>query len=120
MSVCDTTSKGMVTYASKIPRESIIEIVARVVKPEKPIEGCSIQHELHMEEVFTVNKSFPVLPFQLEDASRQVLDQKAEDKKDESAAEESKEKMPYVYQDTRLNNRIIDLRVPANQAIFRL
>jgi aspartyl-tRNA synthetase len=34
--------------------------------------------------------------------------------------EESKEKMPVVYQDTRLNNRVIDLRVPANQAIFRL
>ena len=28
--------------------------------------------------------------------------------------------MPVVKQDVRLNNRIIDLRVPANQAIFRL
>ena len=28
--------------------------------------------------------------------------------------------MPVVNQDVRLNNRIIDLRVPANQAIFRL
>lgn len=68
--VGDTISKGMVTYASKIPRESIIEIVAKVVKPRNPIEGCSIQYELHVEELWTVNKSLPVLPFQLEDASR--------------------------------------------------
>lgn len=30
------------------------------------------------------------------------------------------EKFPCVNQDIRLNNRIIDLRVPTNQAIFRL
>ena len=30
------------------------------------------------------------------------------------------EKMPVVKLDVRLNNRVIDLRVPANQAIFRL
>lgn len=35
--------------------------------------------------------------------------------------EESKDgKMAVVGQDVRLNNRIIDLRVPTNQAIFRL
>lgn len=117
--VGDAISKGMVTYASKISRESIVEIVAKVVKPDKPIDGCSIQYELQVEEVWCVNKSLPVLPFQLEDASRQVLDQTKEDKKAEGE-EESKDKMPVVYQDTRLNNRVIDLRVPTNQAIFRL
>lgn len=44
--VSDTISKGMVTYASKIPKESIIEIVAIANKPEKPIDGCSQQVEL--------------------------------------------------------------------------
>ena len=37
----DNISKGMVTFASKIPRESIIELVAKVTVPENPIEGCS-------------------------------------------------------------------------------
>ena len=32
--VGDTISKGMVTYASKLPKESIIEIVATVTKPD--------------------------------------------------------------------------------------
>jgi aspartyl-tRNA synthetase len=44
--VNETISKGMVTYASKIPKESIIEIVAVVNKPEKSIDGCSQQVEL--------------------------------------------------------------------------
>lgn len=37
----DDTSKGMVTYASKIPKESIIEIKGKVLKTEKDIESCS-------------------------------------------------------------------------------
>ena len=119
MFVGETISQGMCTYASKIPRESIIEIFAK--KPTTPIVGYLVQMDLQVLEIWTVNKSVPVLPFQLEDASRQVLDQKAEDgAKTHEAEEESKEKMPCVYQDTRLNNRIIDLRVPTNQAIFRL
>jgi len=34
--------------------------------------------------------------------------------------EKKGEKYPVVKQDIRLNNRIIDLRVPTNQAIFKL
>jgi len=64
----------MVKYSGKIPRESIIEIVAKAVKPDQPINGASQQLELQVTEIWTVNKSAPVLPFQLEDASRQVLD----------------------------------------------
>jgi len=39
--VGDTISKGMVTYSSKIPKESIIEIVADVMVPEQAVAGCS-------------------------------------------------------------------------------
>ena len=34
-------SKGMVKYAQKIPKESIVEIVAKVIQPEGPITSCS-------------------------------------------------------------------------------
>jgi nondiscriminating aspartyl-tRNA synthetase len=123
LSVSETVSKGMVTYASKIPKESIIEIIADVIKPEQAVAGCSQPVELVCKEIWAVNKSVPMLPFQLEDASRIVLDQAAEDGKTgdaEEAKEGDEKKMPVVKQDVRLNNRIIDLRVPANQAIFRL
>lgn len=75
-----------------------------------------------MKEIWCVNKSVPILPFQIEDASRLVLDQEAESKVVEATEEEKKDPnaMPVVRQDVRLNNRIIDLRVPTNQAIFRL
>lgn len=63
-------SKGMCKYSSKIPKESIIEIIADVSVPENPIAGCSQQVELKVKEIWTVNKSVPYLPFQIEDASR--------------------------------------------------
>ena len=63
-------SKGMCKYSSKIPKESIIEIVALVCVPENPITSCSQQVELKIKEIWTVNKSVPILPFQIEDASR--------------------------------------------------
>ena len=117
----ETISKGMVTFSSKIPKESIIEILATVTVPNQPIEGCSQQVELQVKEIWCVNKSAPVLPFQIADASRQVLDQEAESRAGGGDGEENKnEGQAVVRQDVRLNNRIIDLRVPTNQAIFRL
>ena len=113
-------SQGMVKYSGKISRESIVELVGVPIKPDQAISGCSNEMELQVHEIWTLNKSAPVLPFQIEDASRQVLNQKLEDA---GPAEESKDggpKMPVVKQDVRLNSRIIDLRVPTNKAIFKL
>jgi len=56
-------SKGMVTFSSKIPKESIIEIIAKVVVPDGAIDGCSQQVELQVKEIWCVNKSVPYLPF---------------------------------------------------------
>lgn len=80
----------MVTYASKIPKESIIEMVGTVTVPENPIQGCTQQVELKVKEIWCVNKSVPYLPFQIEDASRKVLDQEAEYKQVAGAEEEKK------------------------------
>lgn len=63
LSVSETVSKGMVTYAQKIPKESIVEVIANVTKPSDPIEGCSQQVELQVIEFWGVNKSVPSLPF---------------------------------------------------------
>eukprot|EP00347_Sterkiella_histriomuscorum_P010186 403377277 len=119
LSVNDQISKGMVTFTSKIPKESIIDIKATVTIPEKPVQTCSQKVELQIKEIWVVNKSVPMLPFQLDDASRKVENQEDEEK--QQHAEESKDgKLAVVGQDVRLNNRIIDLRVPANQALMRL
>jgi aspartyl-tRNA synthetase len=70
--VGEKISKGMVTFASKIPKESIIEVIAEVSKPSSHIDGCSQQVELQVVEFWCINRSVPILPFQLEDASRKV------------------------------------------------
>lgn len=47
LQVSDNVSKGMVNYARKVPRESIVEITAEVTVPEKPIESCT-QHKVEL------------------------------------------------------------------------
>ncbi|GLH00156.1 Aspartate--tRNA ligase [Gryllus bimaculatus] len=83
-------------------------VEAKVVQVPKPVVGCSQQNvELHVSSLFVVSAAKPQLPLQIEDAAR----------RDE---EEGDGLHIRVNQDTRLDNRVLDLRTPANQAIFRL
>jgi len=74
----DRISKGMVAYTGKVPKESIVEIKATVNVPKNAVD-TSQKVELAVSEFWVINKSAPVLPFQIEDASRLVTDQAAED-----------------------------------------
>jgi len=103
-----TVSKPMVKYVSKLTSEAIIDVQGVVTKPDTEIAGCTQKVEIKPTKVYTVSKSAPVLPFQLDDAARS-----------ETALKENPEYVR-VGQDTRLDNRTIDLRTPANLAIFRL
>ena len=83
----------MAKYMSKIPRESIVEIVGKPQKPAQEIQGCTNKAvEIHITQVWTVNKSANVLPFQIEDASRQVLNQEEEGNAPAKDAKEDKKK----------------------------
>ena len=64
LAVSEQISKGMVKFASKIPKESIVDVKATVSIPQNPINTCS-QHnvELQISEIWIVNKSVPILPF---------------------------------------------------------
>ena len=57
--------------------------------------------------MWVVSASDPQLPLQIEDAARKLT-------------EEDEGNFARVNQDTRLDNRVLDLRTPTNQAIFRL
>ncbi|KAG0564520.1 hypothetical protein M758_8G113600 [Ceratodon purpureus] len=108
----NVVSKGMIKYVTKLNKESIVDVEGLVVVPPKPVEGTSQPVELHVTKVFCVSTAAVQLPINLEDCARSEVDfQKGE--------EEGK-KFVRVGQDTRLNNRVIDLRTPANQAIFRI
>merc|ERR1719192_2309516 len=106
--VSDSISKQMIKFISHISNESIVDVEAVVKKVDEKIEGCTQQDvELHVTQVWVVSASDPQLPLQIEDASRKLTD-------------EDEGNFARVNQDTRLDNRVLDLRTPTNQAIFRL
>lgn len=106
-----TVSKGMVKYASQITRESIVDVGGVVSVPEVPVDGCSqSQVELQVDFIKVVSRA-TMLPFEITDAAR--------GEEEVRAAEARGEKMATVSQDTRLDSRFLDLRTPANQAIFK-
>jgi len=109
VAVSDTVSKQMVKFAANITKESIIDVEGIVRKVEQKIESCSQKDvELHIEQIFVVSSAMARLPLQIEDASRAVSENEPEGLN------------IHVNQDTRLDNRVLDLRTPANQAIYRL
>lgn len=75
-----------------------------------------------IEELWTIHKSDPRLPFNIEDASRRCENQQEEDVHEETEDKnvKGKKKDIIVSQHTRLDHRIIDLRVPANKAMMKV
>ncbi|CAL7933364.1 unnamed protein product [Xylocopa violacea] len=107
--VSERVSKQMIKFISSITKESIIDVEAVVKSVPSKIEACTQKNvEVHIEKVFVVSAAKPQLPLQIEDAARSV-----EDTDDNSLNIK-------VNQDTRLDNRVLDLRTPANQAIYRV
>lgn len=92
-----------------ITKESIIDVMAMVMPVPLKIESCSQKDvEIHLKEIYVVSVAKPQLPLQIEDAARPVGET------DETVLNVR------VNQDTRLDNRVLDLRTPANQAIFKV
>lgn len=60
------------------------------------------------------------LTTQLADVTPLPLHISARSAKDVAEASAAGERLVTVNQDTRLDNRVVDLRTPANQAIFRV
>ncbi|CAB1346701.1 unnamed protein product [Coregonus sp. 'balchen'] len=108
VAVGERASKQMVKFAANINKESIVDVEAMVRKVEQKIESCSQQDvELHIEKIFVISQAEPRLPLQLEDCVR-------------PEGEGDEDGRATVNQDTRLDNRVIDLRTTTSQAIFRL
>lgn len=107
-----TISKGMVKYTSTLPRESIVDVEGVLDRPQVPIESCSQSEvELKVTVVHCISRA-ALLPFEITDAARSA--------EAIAKAAEVGEQLVTVNQDTRLDNRYVDLRTPANQAIFRV
>jgi len=112
LSVSETVSKQMVKFCNKsVTKESIVDVTGVVTKTAEKVKGCSQKDvELQIKTFFVVSMASPKLPCSIEDASRPEIED----------GDESGQTGPRVTQDTRLNNRVIDLRTPTKQAIFEL
>ncbi|XP_064471090.1 aspartate--tRNA ligase, cytoplasmic-like isoform X2 [Ornithodoros turicata] len=109
VAMSETVSKAMVKFCAAVTKESLLDVCGMVRCSPQKIEGCTQQEvELHIEQLFVVSAAEPRLPLQVEDAARP----ETEDDTDTLNIR--------VNQDTRLDNRVLDLRTPANQAIYRL
>lgn len=114
----------LVKFAAKITPESIVDVYGTVVAAQQKVESCTQQDvEILVEKIFVVSAAAIGLPFQLSDASRHDpldtgLDN--EEKEEIDTPEDGNNKVIRVSQTVRLNNRFMDLRTPANQAIFKI
>ena len=110
----ETLSKQMVKFAGSIPSQSVVRVHVLLKKPKDPVKSCTIQHlEVHIKKLFIISKADSMLPMQVEDAERPIPVEGEE----EQAGEEGR---PLVTLNTRLNNRVIDLKARHNRAIFTI
>ncbi|KAF0699512.1 Aste57867_9934 [Aphanomyces stellatus] len=103
-------TKAMIKYASEITRESVIDLYVTVAIAAQEITSTTQNDvELVVSKIFAISKALPVLPLQVEDAARSdtLINAEGSDYVE-------------VGLDTRLDNRVLDLRTPANQAIMRI
>jgi aspartyl/asparaginyl-tRNA synthetase len=104
-------SKKLIKYTGSLPLESIVDIMGVVVAAD--VKSCSVSNvELQIRRIYTISRAPVVLPFLLEDASRPQADI--------DASEGTERPFAAVLQNTRLDNRWLDLRVPSNNAIMRV
>ncbi|KFK29697.1 hypothetical protein AALP_AA7G167100 [Arabis alpina] len=105
-------SSNMIKFLKQLSRESFVDVIGIVTVPKEPLTGTSQQVEIQVRKVYCVNKALPILPLSVEDAARSEVDI-------EKSLQAGKPAVR-VNQDTRLNNRVLDIRTPANQSIFRI
>lgn len=113
----EKVSRHMTKWAASLTPESIVQVEGTISKVPKPIESSTVtvkDAEIKIERMFVV---VPVtwegqLPFFVDDATRSDADIEA--------SQSTARPLPPIALDTRLDNRVLDLRTPTNQAIFRL
>lgn len=117
IAVSEAVSKSMVKFVASISKESLVDIEGVIRSVPKRIESCSQQDvEIHVQRAYVISESEARLPLQIEDASRPD----SETVDEGQTAGDGETLKIRVNQDTRLDNRVLDLRTPTNQAIFRL
>ncbi|KAJ7706118.1 hypothetical protein B0H17DRAFT_1035799 [Mycena rosella] len=110
----EKVSKQMVKWTGALADESIVLVHGVVKKSPELIKSASVGDvEVLISQIHLISGIEGRLPFTLDDASRADTD--------EVPTEDGKaQQFSRVLLDTRLNNRVVDLRTQTNQAVFKL
>ncbi|PKI82433.1 aspartate--tRNA ligase [Malassezia vespertilionis] len=113
----EKVSRQMVKWAASITPESIVRVEGTIAKVPKPIESPSVTIKDAEIKIARIYIEVPVtwegqIPFYVDDATRSDADIEA--------SQNTPRPLPPIALDTRLDNRVLDLRTPTNQAIFRM
>ena len=100
----DNISRQMVKWCGGLSLETTVVVTGLVEAPKDPVHSATISnHEIHVKSCFVVAEGPVQLPMQVKDAMNV-------DNPD----------APSVSLDTRLNNRVLSLRTPLDQAIVAI
>ena len=104
---CVVSGTEMVEYVSGLTRESVVDVCGTVQIPPEPIKGSYVYEnlELAVSSFLCVDRADPILPVQFDDLS---------------SSNTTASGASNVLLDTRLNNRVLDLRTASNFAIFKI
>ncbi|KAI0644501.1 aspartyl-tRNA synthetase cytoplasmic [Trametes meyenii] len=109
----DKVSQVMVRWAEGIARESIVLVQGTIQRPppnQQDVHSTTIHNfEVKIAKLHVISSPSTVLPYQVEDVSRPKEQYDREDVQFVKVGER-----------TRLDHRVLDLRSPASQAIFRI
>eukprot|EP00371_Babesia_bovis_P000687 XP_001609334.1 aspartyl-tRNA synthetase [Babesia bovis T2Bo] len=105
----EMVSKDMAKWAASLSMESIVDVLGKVVRPEVPVTSTTAKCELQVHKLICISKANPTMPFLIRDANNTD---------DEEACKNPS--VIKVNQDTRLDNRPLDLRATLNLAIFKI
>lgn len=106
----ENVSRQMVKFAGDIPAESLCIIHGIVKRTAEQIKSTTVQDfEIQAKKIYLVSKASTPLPLQPADSERALPSETNEDVNS-----------PLVSLNTRLNNRVLDLRAKINHCIFIL
>jgi len=113
---------AMIKYIAGLPLESVVDMKGVVSIPDQPIDSATQKMvELQIQSFHCVCKAKQALPFTMEDACRPESGLETDvGEFNEDDEETGGDNGVRVGQKLRLNYRWLDLRTPANQAIFRI
>lgn len=103
---------ALAKFVQTVPVESLIEVFGTLSRVDKPVTSATRQNvEIQIQRCYIVSRAAPT-PIVVADCARVTEDD------DDGPPPDAKR--PTVTQKARLDNRVLDLRTIANQAIFRL